>query len=770
MFVIQKWLLRQIIWLMLVCLALTISVAPTAAQQMTGDVDAVQTASVDPDRMLIGLVDGATRQQLADQLAGSNWQVARIWPALGLAELTARTSSFAANGEDVASAALEQQQMVTSLPAVEFAEFDGQVFAADRSRRASAAVSEPSALQAQEPMPDDPLAQQQWAIARLGALSGWGVTQGDSQVVVALIDSGYDLDHEDIDQASLWINPLEAVGAAGADDDQNGFVDDLYGWDWVENNQVTNDPYGHGSHVGATIAATTNNQLGVVGFGRSVRIMALRILDRNGGGTVSDLVDAINYARVRSARIINLSLVMTTPSQALQKAVQQASQDGLILVAASGNANRTVAWPAAFPEVVAVGASDRDDVRGSFSNYGPALDVVAPGVDIMSAYRAGAYQSISGTSMATPHVSALAGLIWSLRPDYTDEQVIDLIRTTAQDINASEFPGADDFVGAGRIDYSAALERASAELQVQPKSVTSGIVFAGEPVIYVLRVLTPASGDQATLPVSGAVMNYTVAPQNVTGTQEGLLSGRALSDVDGAVTIAFLAPEVRSSFLVSAAVGLAQISASLYVQIPPAQIEIAAPAPSIPAGDSVISLQLALRDANGQLAGGPMPLTLQAERGAFENGQRSIEMVVNDGAASVPFRPGPQAGSLLVRAQVGEVSGAATLNVQAQPPAQLIPLGIPETAAAGSTVEIVFAVQDFAGNPAANGIPVRIFSSEGTVTDSGVVQAGRVSAQVTLPRNYVGTVTVLAIATGTRLQQSADFNVLNQMWLPLVVK
>lgn len=764
------WSFRHALSLVLLCLALMISVMPAAAQQVIGEVDAVQEPPVNPERMLIGLADGVTHQQLVDQLAASGWQVARMWPELGLAELMQRTATLALTDEAVAAAMVEQQQMVTSLPGIEFAEFDGRVFAADRSQRASAASTGPSALHPQEPMPDDPLAQQQWAIARLKALSGWGVTQGDSQVVVALIDSGYDLDHEDIDQASLWINPLEAVGAAGADDDQNGFVDDLYGWDWVENNQVTNDPYGHGSHVGATIAATTNNQLGVAGFGRSLRIMALRILDRNGGGSVSDLVDAINYARVRGARIINLSLVMTTVSQALQKAVQEASQDGMILVAASGNANRAVAWPAAFPEVLAVGASDRDDVRGSFSNYGPALDVVAPGVDIISAYRTGAYQTLSGTSMATPHVSALAGLIWSLRPDYTNEQVIDLIRATAQDINSSEFPGADDYVGAGRVDYSAALERASADLQLQPKSVTSGIVFAGEPVVYVLRVLTPTSGDQAARPVSGAVMNYTVAPQEVSATQDGLLNGRALSDIDGDVTIAFLAPEVRSSFLVSAAVGLAQISASLYVQIPPAQIEIGAPGPSIPAGDSTISLQLALRDVDGQLAGGPMPLTLQAERGLFENGQSSIEMVVNDGSASVPFRPGPQAGSLLVRAQVGAVIGEATLNVQAQPPAQLIPLDIPQTAAAGSTVEIVFAVQDFAGNPAADGIPVRIFSSEGTVTDSGVVQDGRVSAQVTLPRNYVGTVTVLAIATGTRLQQRADFNVLHRNWLPLVVK
>jgi hypothetical protein len=754
-------LTRFILLVALFCLSLGGNSRPVGAQDLSGQADA-------SGRFLIGLADGVAVETIAGQVEASGWQIGRVWPDLGLVELTPSPNS-PLNAAQFFSGDAPAQQLafLSELAGVAFAEPDAQVFAATRD--GANAAGSPSFNIPQEPTPDDPLVGQQWAIPRLEVLDGWSITQGDGQVVVALIDSGYDVEHEDIDETTVWVNPLEAVGAAGVDDDANGFVDDLHGWDWVENDATTNDPYGHGTHVGATIAAATNNQLGVAGLGRSLHIMPLRILDRSGGGSVSDLVDAINYARKYGAKIINLSLVMSTPSQALQTAVRQATGDGLILVAASGNSNRRVSWPAAFPETVAVGATDRDDVRATFSNYGPELDLAAPGVEIISAYRGG-YHNLSGTSMATPHVSALAGLVWSLRPDLDDTAVIDLLRAAAVDVNADEAPGPDDFVGAGRIDYAETLRRASADLVLRPTSAAANIVFAGEPVVYTLNVTTPPAKDGQALPVSGAVMNYSLTPEVSRAENTPLLTGRALSDVDGQVTLAFLAPAVRSSSHLSAAVGLAQMNAELFVQIPPAQIALTGPTESLPAGDAPVTLHVDLRDADGQLATGPMPMRLEAQRGVFENGESTIELVVTDGAADISFRPGSQSGPLLVQGFVGALSGALTLAIEAQTASQLTILAAPQAAGAGTTVEVVFGVSDGLGNPVADGAEVRVFSSVGAVNSSNRTTNGRVAAQITLPEHFVGLATVWAVAPGTRLQERVEFPVSYQLWFPVVAR
>ncbi len=325
----------------------------------------------------------------------------------------------------------------------------------------------PPELPQLEPTPNDPYFGQQWALPRIRALQGWNITHGDPGVIVAIIDSGYTPTHPDFDAANLWSNAAEVNGLPGVDDDHNGFVDDLHGWDWVDNDNAPVDSFGHGTHVLGTVAAVTGNGIGVSGIGRALTVAPLRILDGSGYGLTSDVVAALAYAMGMNLSIANLSLTTTSDNFSVHRAIQDASNAGLLIVAAAGNTAKSsypgpdVLWPAAYPETVAVAATDSQDLHADFSNYGPEITVAAPGVDILSLYRNNNYVTISGTSMATPHVSALLGLLRSLRPDLAAADLVALMTSTAADVNAADHPGVDDYLGAGRIDMGAALLAAS---------------------------------------------------------------------------------------------------------------------------------------------------------------------------------------------------------------------------------------------------------------------------------------------------------------------
>ena len=227
---------------------------------------------------------------------------------------------------------------------------------------------------------------------------------------------------------------------------------------------------------------------------------------------------------------------------------------------------------------------------------------------------------------------------------------------------------------------------------------------------------------------------------------------------------------MRSSVHVSAVVGLAQMNADLFVQLLPAQILLTSLTDALPAGDAPVMLHVELRDADGQLAAGPMPTRLQAERGVFENGESAIELVVQDGAADVVFRPGSQAGPLVVQGTVGPRSGSLTLVVEAQAAAQLTTLAAPQFAGAGTTVDVVFAVSDGLGNPVADGAEVRAFSSVGALHSDNRTTDGRIVVQVALPDDYVGVATVWAVVPGTRLQQRVEFPVSHRLWFPIAAR
>ncbi|RKY10971.1 MAG: hypothetical protein DRP82_08005, partial [Planctomycetota bacterium] len=303
-----------------------------------------------------------------------------------------------------------------------------------------------------------------WGLHKVGAQAAWDVSKGDG-VVVAVIDSGCDLKHPDI-VGNLWTNSGEIAGN-GRDDDNNGYADDVHGWDFVNRDADPSDDRGHGTHCAGTIASVGDNSEGVVGLAFKARVMVLKGLSASGAGTVADLSEALYYAADNGARVINCSWGGPGDSQTLHDAVVYAYDKGCVIVAAAGNDNDNADGyiPAKWSQTITVAATDPYDNKAAFSNWGTCIDVAAPGVDILSLRASGTgygsdvpgyadYCRAQGTSMAAPHVSALAALILAAHPNYTPEQVRNVIRSSACDLGD---PGFDVYFGYGRIDAAAAL-------------------------------------------------------------------------------------------------------------------------------------------------------------------------------------------------------------------------------------------------------------------------------------------------------------------------
>jgi subtilisin family serine protease len=291
------------------------------------------------------------------------------------------------------------------------------------------------------------------------APAAWNINTGSPNIVVAVLDTGIDLDHSDL-IGQLWVNPGEIRGN-GLDDDGNGHIDDIHGWNVLESgSSVIDDDHGHGTHVSGIIAARGNNGQGIAGMAWSSRVMVVKVLDEYGDGYYSDLAEGLTYAADNGARVANLSLGGTMPSQLLQDAIDYAHARGTLIVAATGNTNSAIQYPAASDNTLAVAASNRDDERASFSCYGPEADLTAPGSSIYSTCLGGDYCPKSGTSMASPHVAGLAALIYAQEPTLTPNQVAQLLKETSQDIDA---PGWDPYTGWGRIDAYRVLAKMDAQ-------------------------------------------------------------------------------------------------------------------------------------------------------------------------------------------------------------------------------------------------------------------------------------------------------------------
>ncbi|MDV2502326.1 MAG: S8 family peptidase [bacterium] len=355
----------------------------------------------------------------------------------------------------------------------------------------------------------------QWALQRIGftALedksSAWHLTTGTERpVVVAVIDTGMDLTHPDIHINNIWINEKEIPGN-GRDDDNNGYIDDAIGWNFVNNSNNPYDLTGHGTHVAGLIAARWNNGRGIAGINRGARIMVLKAFNDAGKGWGSNVARAIVYAVDNGAKIINLSATHEGHTKFMERALAYAQKKGVLVVVAAGNKGLDTKGVEAAnqPGTLTVAATLPNDRRAGFANWGQEVDVAAPGVDVLSLRARGtdlnrfvaedpkkvkpreavvgkdkAYYRAAGTSFSAPLVSGLASLIWAKHPKLTSVQVARMISQSARDI---EVPGWDQFTGYGLVDARAALTADPNWYLVGKIHALKGVQEAGQPVIEV---------------------------------------------------------------------------------------------------------------------------------------------------------------------------------------------------------------------------------------------------------------------------------------------
>lgn len=267
-----------------------------------------------------------------------------------------------------------------------------------------------------------------WGVDRIDADLAWAVTTGDL-VKVAIIDTGIDVKHPDL-------------------------IDNLKGGvSTVWYTTSYNDDNGHGTHV-AGIAAAFDNTIGVVGVGPQIDLYAVKVLDRRGSGYLSDVIEGLDWAIANEMKVVNMSLGTASDVQSLHDAVQRVAAAGIVQVAAAGNSGGAVIYPAAYPEVIAVSAIDNTDMIASWSSRGPEVDLSAPGVNIYSTYKSQTYKTLSGTSMAAPHVTGVAALVLSVYPGLLPAGVQQKLENTAEDLGAV---GRDDLYGYGLVDAQKAV-------------------------------------------------------------------------------------------------------------------------------------------------------------------------------------------------------------------------------------------------------------------------------------------------------------------------
>jgi subtilisin family serine protease len=324
--------------------------------------------------------------------------------------------------------------------------------------------------------PNDAFYPTQWALNNTGQTGGlpdadidcdlaWDLSTGDPSIVIAVADSGVEVTHFDL-VSNAWHNPGEIAGN-GLDDDQNGFVDDVFGWDFANNDADVTGPASHGTEVTGVASARTNNFNGIAGVAGGFanpnldgcRFMTLGVGDFNPSNAFLD--DAIVYAADNGASIINMSLGVPQ-SAAVDAAIDYAyDQRGLFLCAASGNSGALaqIEYPASHPSVVSVPATTHLDTRLSASTSGPENWVAAPGTSVHTTTTNGQTKSSSGTSFASPHVAGVAGLMRSQLPTLRNDSIRDILRDTADDIGP---PGFDEGTGWGRLNAFAAVSHVAA--------------------------------------------------------------------------------------------------------------------------------------------------------------------------------------------------------------------------------------------------------------------------------------------------------------------
>jgi len=301
----------------------------------------------------------------------------------------------------------------------------------------------------------------QWYLSKINAQGAWDLTQGSANVVIAIVDNAVRITHTDL-VSNLWVNPGEIPGNL-LDDDLNGYTDDVNGYDVADRDPnpnppastINSSPFVHGTHCAGIASAKTNNGIGMASVGFNCRIMAVKCTPNTAKGDVlSNSYDGVYYTIRAKANIISMSFGGKGYSATGQSIMNTANSLGITLIAAAGNNNTdTLFYPAAFNNVIGVGASNESDQKSSFSNYGSYIDLVAPGNNIYSTLAGSdaAYGKLNGTSMATPIVAGVAALVKSANPSFSPAQIEAALKKGCVKIDNLN-PSFAGKLGAGRIN------------------------------------------------------------------------------------------------------------------------------------------------------------------------------------------------------------------------------------------------------------------------------------------------------------------------------
>ncbi len=322
-------------------------------------------------------------------------------------------------------------------------------------------------------VPNDPRASDQWYLSFTQAYQAWDLVRGDTtkHAIIGIVDSGVHWDHPDL-AANIWINLGEDINhngifdngdLNGIDDDSNGFIDDVVGYDFGNNDSdPSDDAVPHGTAVAGCASEVADNSLLGAGIGFNARIMCLKGFNDTNGGT--NLYQAFIYAADMGAQIINCSWASPF-SQAGQNLMDAAWAEGALIIASAGGGSDTSrVYPAGYNHVMAVAATDNLDHRAPFSGYGPWVDICAPGADIWTTYGQSEFVNYSGTSFSAGLVSGLAALVCAWHPGYTNDQIENIIK-----ISADTIPNNNGLLGAGRINCARAVNLILSGIEDIPK-------------------------------------------------------------------------------------------------------------------------------------------------------------------------------------------------------------------------------------------------------------------------------------------------------------
>lgn len=366
-------------------------------------------------------------------------------------------------------------------------------------------------------VPNDPLWGQQWYLRQVRADEAWTVTTGTSEVIVAIIDVGVDITHPDLRDV-IWRNPLEREGD-GIDNDHNGFIDDIHGWNFVDQSPEvkplrpsvpSEEAWSHGTMVASLIGAKGNDGIGMAGVAWNVRLMPLVALDRNGSGSTQDIVRAIRYALAMKANVINLSLSGSEQDPALTEMIERAVEANVVVVGAIGNSDErkegvnldeSPRYPACGERgqdtILGVGGTDAFDRKARYANFGKVCtDISAPAADLLAARpsyppdpadaspHTDAYRKrVGGTSLASPLVAGAVALLKSLHPEWTVQQLQAHLYATADHLDLGQPPGEKTVLGYGRLNIGRAVREGASPIMVVSGGVTSSRASIPAPLL-----------------------------------------------------------------------------------------------------------------------------------------------------------------------------------------------------------------------------------------------------------------------------------------------